>query len=38
MALTIHSLVAKLKTNSKSLSQLVNTKFKKRFVVFVNEY
>ncbi|MGB0882564.1 MAG: helix-turn-helix domain-containing protein [Vicingaceae bacterium] len=37
-ALTIHSLATKLDTNSKYLSQLINTEFKKSFVVFVNEY
>jgi YesN/AraC family two-component response regulator len=37
-ALTIHSLAAQLKTNRKYLSQLINTEFKKSFVVFVNEY
>ena len=37
-ALTIHSLAAQLKTNRKYLSQLINTEFKKSFVVFINEY
>ena len=37
-SLTIHSLALKLKTNSKYLSQLINTDFNKSFVVFINEY
>ena len=37
-ALTIHSLATILKTNSKYLSQLINTEFNKNFVVYVNEF
>ena len=37
-SLTIHSLATELNTNSKYLSQLINTEFEKSFVVFVNEY
>ncbi len=37
-ALTIHSLATKLGTNSKYLSQLINTEYNKSFVVFINEY
>ena len=35
--ITIHLLALKLKTNSKYLSQLINTEFNKSFVVFINE-
>jgi len=37
-SLTIHSLANSLNTNSKYLSQLINTEFDKSFVVFVNEF
>jgi len=37
-ALTIHVLSKKLLTNSKYLSQLINSEFNKSFVVFINEY
>jgi hypothetical protein len=36
-SLTIHSLVLELSTNSKYLSQLINSELNKSFVVFVNE-
>ncbi len=37
-SLTIHSLASELNTNSKYLSQLINTGFNKSFVVYVNEF
>jgi AraC-like DNA-binding protein len=37
-ALTIHSLATILQTNSKYLSQLINTEFNKSFVVYINEF
>ena len=37
-SLTIHTLAKELSTNSKYLSQLINSEFDKSFVVFVNEY
>ena len=37
-SLTIHYLATTLNTNSKYLSQLINTEFNKSFVVFINEF
>ncbi len=37
-SLTIHVLANALETNSKYLSQLINNKYKKSFVVFINEF